>query len=124
MRIRRQFRLTEQRFEHRIGSLVYESFEHDYGRLRDDYQATGLEHILCVIDPTPGRCLWFTAPVTILEEHKPNRTVVLTHEEFVLVINTLVDRRAALTHNPPTADLAMIRTRSAALTSLINKVSP
>lgn len=61
-----QYKLTEYRFGHPAGTIVYEFHGHDYGLARDDSLETGDEH-MSVTDKENGEGPFFTVRVDHLE---------------------------------------------------------
>lgn len=61
------YTLTEDRFEHKAGAVVYLYKGHDYGLSRDDTVLTGKEHTTVTLDPEGGS-LFFTCPLEILKD--------------------------------------------------------
>ncbi len=68
MYIKRKFRLLKDRFEHKAGTIVVESFECDYGLCSNDRMFTGIEHMLVTLDLEDVEDYGFTVPITDLEE--------------------------------------------------------
>lgn len=62
----KKFRLLEDRFGNRAGTVVYDFMMHDYGLSNDDARATGEEHTSVTLDEKGGYPS-FTVPMRILE---------------------------------------------------------
>lgn len=60
------YKLTESRFEHTAGTVVYEARVYDYGLARDDTLMTDVEHISVTLDVDGGYPV-FTVPVDAIE---------------------------------------------------------
>lgn len=62
-----KYKLLEDRFESKAGSVVYKSTKYDYGCASDDTSITGIYHISVSLDET-GDYPFFTVPFDQLEE--------------------------------------------------------
>ena len=61
------YKLLEDRFEHKAGTIVYKQKYHDYGLASDDTRITGVEHISVTLN-SDGDYPGFTIPRYQLEE--------------------------------------------------------
>ena len=61
------YKLLNERFEHKAGTVVYPCKGYDYGLSSDDTRATGVEHRSMTTSPT-GDYPFFTVPVHELEQ--------------------------------------------------------
>jgi hypothetical protein len=62
-----RYKLTEDRFEHKAGTIVFDCYEYDYGLSNDDSRITGIRHISVTLD-SDGRYPFFTVPEYQLEK--------------------------------------------------------
>ena len=65
----KKFKLTEDRFGHKKGLIVYEFLQNDYGIVRDDSVITGIHHI-AVTESIENDYPFFSIPEEHLEEIK------------------------------------------------------
>lgn len=63
----KRYKLLNERFEHKAGSLVNQAMSYDYGLARDDANWTGVEHVSVTVDPNGGYP-FFTVPLHDLVE--------------------------------------------------------
>lgn len=67
--MRRQYKLTKDRFEHKAGTVAHEFTGRDYGCKTADELDTGFVHLLLTVN-ADGSGPFFTIPVTDVEEIK------------------------------------------------------
>lgn len=57
----KKYELLADRFDHKRGTVVYETRAHDYGLARDDTNMTGIQHVSVTINED-GDYPFFTVP--------------------------------------------------------------